>query len=105
MWSGWTGPGPKTIIPARAGAKLSSRLVADQDPHKVYEQLQSYIESIAPATVSVDVRLLTTGEPALIPFDLPEMQAAAHAYERDGVRRRYSRAAAAASLLSPTFAI
>ena len=82
MWSGWTGPGPKTIIPARAGAKLSSRLVADQDPHKVYEQLQSYIESTAPATVSVDVRLLTTGEPALIPFDLPDMQAAARAYER-----------------------
>jgi acetylornithine deacetylase/succinyl-diaminopimelate desuccinylase-like protein len=82
MWSGWTGPGPKTIIPARAGAKLSSRLVADQDPHKVFEQLKQYIESIAPPTVTVKVSLLTTGEPALIPYDLPEMQAAARAYER-----------------------
>jgi acetylornithine deacetylase/succinyl-diaminopimelate desuccinylase-like protein len=82
MWSGWSGPGPKTIIPARAGAKLSSRLVADQDPHVVFEQLKRYIESVAPPTVSVSVRLVTTGEPALVPFDLPEMQAAARAYEK-----------------------
>jgi acetylornithine deacetylase/succinyl-diaminopimelate desuccinylase-like protein len=82
LWSGWTGPGPKTIIPARATAKLSSRLVANQDPHTVYEQLKAYVASIAPPTVTVEVRLLTTGEPALIPFDLPEMQAAARAYER-----------------------
>jgi acetylornithine deacetylase/succinyl-diaminopimelate desuccinylase-like protein len=82
MWSGWTGPGPKTIIPAKAGAKLSSRLVGNQDPHKIYQQLKQYIESITPPTVTVTVNLLTTGEPALIPFDLPEMQAAARAYEK-----------------------
>jgi acetylornithine deacetylase/succinyl-diaminopimelate desuccinylase-like protein len=82
MWSGWTGPGPKTIIPARAGAKLSSRLVGNQNPHTIYERLKSFIESVAPPTVNVKVSLLTTGEPALIPFDLPEMQAAARAYER-----------------------
>ena len=82
MWSGWTGPGPKTIIPAKAGAKLSSRLVANQDPHKIYDLLKKHIEAIAPKTVKVEVSLLTTGMPALIPFDIPEMQAAAHAYER-----------------------
>jgi acetylornithine deacetylase/succinyl-diaminopimelate desuccinylase-like protein len=82
LWSGWSGPGPKTIIPAKAGAKLSSRLVGNQNPHKIFELLKRYIESIAPPTVTVEVRLLTTGEPALIPFDLPEMQAAARAYER-----------------------
>lgn len=82
MWSGWTGPGPKTIVPQKAGAKLSSRLVANQDPHKIYELLRDYILSIAPETVKVDVQLLTTGRPALIPFDLPEMQAAARAYEK-----------------------
>lgn len=81
MWSGWTGPGPKTIIPAKAGAKLSFRLVADQDPHKVFEQVKHYIETIAPPTVEVSVNLLTNGYPALIPFDLPEMQAAVRAYE------------------------
>jgi acetylornithine deacetylase/succinyl-diaminopimelate desuccinylase-like protein len=82
LWSGWAGPGPKTIIPATAGAKLSSRLVGNQDPHKIYGLLKSHIEAVAPPTVRVAVRLLTTGEPALIPFDLPEMQAAARAYER-----------------------
>lgn len=82
LWSGWSGPGPKTIIPAKAGCKLSSRLVGNQDPHKIFELIKSYVESVAPPTVHVEVRLLTTGEPALIPFDLPEMQAAARAYER-----------------------
>jgi acetylornithine deacetylase/succinyl-diaminopimelate desuccinylase-like protein len=82
LWSGWTGPGPKTIIPQKAGAKLSSRLVANQDPHKIFELLKAYLESIAPPTVRLDVRLLTTGRAALIPFDIPEMQAAARAYER-----------------------
>jgi acetylornithine deacetylase/succinyl-diaminopimelate desuccinylase-like protein len=82
IWSGWSGPGPKTIIPARAGAKLSSRLVGNQDPHKIFSLLKQYIESITPPSVKVEVRLLTTGNPALIPFDLPEMKAASRAYER-----------------------
>jgi len=82
MWSGWTGPGPKTIIPQKAGAKLSSRLVANQDPHKIFTLLKDYLESIAPPTVKLEVRLLTTGRAALILFDIPEMQAAARAYAR-----------------------
>lgn len=82
IWSGWTGPGPKTIIPAKAGAKLSSRLVANQDPHKIFKLVKEYIESSAPPTVATNVKLLTTGNPALIPFDLPEMQAAVRAYEK-----------------------
>jgi acetylornithine deacetylase/succinyl-diaminopimelate desuccinylase-like protein len=82
MWSGWSGPGPKTIIPQKAGAKLSSRLVGNQHPDKIYALLKNYIESIAPETVKVNVRLVTAGMPALIPFDLPEMQAASRAYEK-----------------------
>ena len=81
LLSGWTGPGPKTIIPATAMAKISCRLVGNQDPHTIYEKLNDYIESLAPPTVKVTVSLLTTGEPALIDFTLPEMQAAARAYE------------------------
>jgi acetylornithine deacetylase/succinyl-diaminopimelate desuccinylase-like protein len=80
MWSGYSGPGPKTIIPAKAGAKLSSRLVANQDPDKIYKLLKKHIESITPPTVKVKVSLVTKGRPALIPFDLPEMQAASRAY-------------------------
>jgi acetylornithine deacetylase/succinyl-diaminopimelate desuccinylase-like protein len=82
LLSGWTGPGPKTIIPATAMAKISCRLVGNQDPRKIYQQLKDYIESLAPPTVDVTVDLLTTGEPALIDFTIPEMQAAARAYER-----------------------
>ena len=82
MWSGWTGPGPKTIVPAKAGCKISSRLVGNQDPHKIFDLIKRFIESIAPPTVRVDVRLITTGKAALFPFDIPEMQAAARAYEK-----------------------
>lgn len=82
MWSGYSGPGPKTIIPAIAGAKISSRLVGNQDPDRIFEVVKAFIESITPPTVDVTVSLLTTGKPALIPFDIPEMQAAARAYER-----------------------
>jgi len=81
MWSGWTGPGPKTIIPSKASAKFSSRLVGNQDPDKIFELIKSYIKSITPPTVTVDVRLLTTGKAALFPFDTPEMKAASRAYE------------------------
>jgi acetylornithine deacetylase/succinyl-diaminopimelate desuccinylase-like protein len=82
LWSGYSGPGPKTIIPAKAGAKLSSRLVGNQDPDKIYKLLKKHIESVTPPTVKVKVTLLTKGKPALIPFDLPEMQAASDAYEK-----------------------
>lgn len=82
IWGGYAGPGPKTIIPAAAGAKLSSRLVANQDPDKIFELIKAHIDGVTPNTVNVEVKLLTTGRPALIPFDLPEMQAARRAYER-----------------------
>jgi acetylornithine deacetylase/succinyl-diaminopimelate desuccinylase-like protein len=82
IWGGWSGPGPKTVIPAKAAAKLSSRLVGNQDPDKIFTLLKKYIESIAPPSVKVNVKLVTKGSPALIPFDLPEMQAASRAYER-----------------------
>lgn len=92
MWSGWTGPGPKTIIPARAGAKFSSRLVGNQDPHKIFELFKTYINSIAPPTVHVEVKLITTGKAALFPFDIPEMQAALRAYEKGwGVKPIFTR--------------
>ena len=82
LWSGYSGPGPKTIVPAKAGAKLSARLVGNQDPEKIFKLLKKHIESITPPTVKVEVNLLTKGKPALIPFDLPEMQAASRAYAK-----------------------
>ncbi len=92
MWSGWTGPGPKTIIPARAGAKFSSRLVGNQDPDKVFACFKEYIESITPPTVEVELRLLNTALPVLFSFDIPEMQAASRAYEKGwGVKPIFTR--------------
>ncbi len=82
MWSGWSGPGSKTIVPAKAGAKLSSRLVGNQDPHKIYEQIKDFIQSVAPPTVQVDVSLSNVCKPALFPFDGPSMEAASRAYEK-----------------------
>ncbi len=82
LWSGYSGPGPKTIIPASAGAKVSCRLVGDQDPDKIFRLLKKHIESLAPPTVKVKTTLLSKGKPALIPFDLPEMQAATRAYKK-----------------------
>jgi acetylornithine deacetylase/succinyl-diaminopimelate desuccinylase-like protein len=82
IWSGWTGPGPKTIVPSKAGAKISCRLVGNQDPHKIFQLLESFIASVTPKTVKVNVRLLNVGQPALFPFDSPVMQAASRAYEK-----------------------
>jgi len=82
LWSGYSGPGPKTIIPANAGAKVSSRLVGNQDPDKIFKLIKDYIAGITPSTVRVNVSLVTKGKPALIPFDLPEMQAAREAYKK-----------------------
>ena len=82
LLSGWTGSGPKTIVPAKALAKISCRLVGNQNPQKIHQQLQQYILSLAPPSVTMSVRLLATGEPALIDVNIPEMQAAARAYEK-----------------------
>ncbi|MGZ3637755.1 MAG: M20/M25/M40 family metallo-hydrolase, partial [Ktedonobacterales bacterium] len=79
--SGWVGAGPKTIIPAKAMAKVSCRLVGNQDPDKIYQQLTQYIASITPPTVTVSFSLLSKGGPALIDYNIPEMQAAVRAYE------------------------
>ena len=62
LWSGWSGPGPKTIIPAKAGCKISSRLVGNQDPDKIFRQMKEYIESITPPTVTVDVTAADHGQ-------------------------------------------
>src|SRR5262245_15417088 len=82
MWSGYSGPGPKTIIPAKAGAKVSCRLVGNQNPDKIFRLLKKHIEKITPPTMKLKIKLLTKGKPALIPFDLPEMQAAARAFQK-----------------------
>ncbi len=82
LLSGWTGEGAKTVLPAKAMAKISCRLVADQDPHEIYELTKAYIAQITPSTVRSELKLLNMGDPAMIDPNLPEMKAAVRAYER-----------------------
>lgn len=79
---GWTGEGSKTVIPARALAKVSCRLVPDQDPDRVYELLKAYVTRLTPDTISSQVRMLHVGKrAAVIPINAKPFQVAASAYE------------------------
>ncbi|MBE2270031.1 MAG: dipeptidase [Anaerolinea sp.] len=82
LLSGWTGEGAKTVLPAKAMAKISCRLVADQDPVEIYELVKAYVAQITPPTVRAELKLLNMGDAALMETDMPEMQAAVRAYER-----------------------
>jgi acetylornithine deacetylase/succinyl-diaminopimelate desuccinylase-like protein len=81
MWSGFQGDGAKTIIPAHAHAKVSCRLVADQDPRKVYEALRGLVAEVAPSGVEVTTTYIHGGNPSLTPTDHPATRAAARAIE------------------------
>jgi acetylornithine deacetylase/succinyl-diaminopimelate desuccinylase-like protein len=81
IWGGFQGEGSKTIIPAEAHAKISCRLVAHQDPDRIFEALQAYVAKIAPPGVTVDVRRLGSGRPTLTSVDNPVAAAAARALE------------------------
>jgi acetylornithine deacetylase/succinyl-diaminopimelate desuccinylase-like protein len=76
---GFTGAGAKTVIPAKAVAKVSMRLVPGMTPAKSFALYKGYVERIAPAGVDVAVRLIHSGDPCLIPVDNPYIQAATHA--------------------------
>lgn len=79
---GFHGAGNKTVLPAKALAKVSCRLVANQRPDKIYEQIRSYVRQIAPPTVHIEVRKLAgQGDPGLIDINDPGMRAAVRAYE------------------------
>jgi len=81
LWGGFQGEGSKTIIPAHAHAKISCRLVSDQDPDRIFAAFRDHVLAIAPAGVRVDVRKLGGGRPSLTPIDHPATQAAARALE------------------------
>jgi acetylornithine deacetylase/succinyl-diaminopimelate desuccinylase-like protein len=81
LWGGFQGDGSKTIIPAHAHAKVSCRLVAAQDPDRIFEAFEAYVEEIAPPGVTTTVRYLGGGRPSMTPMDHPATQAAARALE------------------------
>jgi len=81
IWGGFEGEGPKTIIPAHAHAKISCRLVANQDPEQVFQLVAGYITKLAPRTVRYTIQRLGDGMPSLTPIDHPATLAAARALE------------------------
>lgn len=87
IWGGYTGEGSKTVLPSKAYAKVSCRLVANQDHHKISQAFIDYIKSIAPKHIRVEVRPMHGGEAYLCPIDLPAYKAAEEAISKSwGVR-------------------
>ena len=76
---GFIGAGAKTVIPAKALAKVSMRLVPDMTPAKAFDLYKSYVEKLVPPGVDAEVRLIHSGDPCLIPVDNPYIKAATRA--------------------------
>ena len=87
MWGGYTGEGSKTVIPSKAYAKISMRLVPNQNPEKIADLFIAHFHSIAPACVTVKVVNLHGGRPYVSPVDSPAYRAAAQALETTFGRR------------------
>jgi len=80
--AGFTGDGAKTVIPAVAMAKVSMRLVPNQDPDKIAELFEAYVKKIAPKTVDVKVTRMHGGKPWMTDFDNKYVQAAGRAIQK-----------------------
>lgn len=81
IWGGFQGEGSKTIIPAEANAKVSLRLVADQDPDEVERLFTDFVKSFVPEDFEIKVTNHSNGWPVITPIDSKEMKAAAKALE------------------------
>jgi acetylornithine deacetylase/succinyl-diaminopimelate desuccinylase-like protein len=79
MPGGFTGAGAKTVIPAKAVAKVSMRLVPDMTPQEAFAQYKAYVESLKPAGIELDVRLIHSGDAIVIGTDNPYIEAATRA--------------------------
>jgi len=82
IWGGYTGEGAKTVLPSKAFAKISSRLVPDQNHEKIGHLFEAYFVGIAPSSVKVKVKYLHGGQAYVCPIDLPAYKAAEKAYEQ-----------------------
>lgn len=80
IWGGYTGEGAKTVLPSKAFAKVSTRLVPNQNHYKIAEQFKKHFETIAPKSVKVKVSSLHGGQGYVCPIDIPAYKAAEKAY-------------------------
>jgi acetylornithine deacetylase/succinyl-diaminopimelate desuccinylase-like protein len=78
---GYTGPGAKTVLPSTVHAKISMRLVPDQDPQEIGRLFKEYVEQITPDTVRVDVQVEHGGHPTIVDIEHPAIKAAVSAYQ------------------------
>jgi acetylornithine deacetylase/succinyl-diaminopimelate desuccinylase-like protein len=81
IWGGYTGEGAKTVLPSKAFAKMSMRLVPNQSSEKITKLFADYFKSVAPTSVKVEVRPHHGGEPVVTPTDSIAYQAASKAME------------------------
>jgi len=81
LFSGYQGEGAKTVLPARAGAKVSMRLVPNQDPEKISQLFADYVQGIVPAGVHVEITGVHGAQPVLIDVQGPIVDAAMAAQE------------------------
>ena len=81
MWGGYQGEGAKTVLPAKAGAKFSFRLVPNQDPHQVAASLRTFIEEQIPPGIEMNLIEHHGAPGVIIPLDNPFMSAASKAIE------------------------
>jgi acetylornithine deacetylase/succinyl-diaminopimelate desuccinylase-like protein len=82
LLSGFTGEGAKTVLPAVAMAKISMRLVPNQEPEKIAKLFEDYVRKIAPKTVELKFTNMHGGKPWMTSFDNPFVQAASRAIEK-----------------------
>jgi acetylornithine deacetylase/succinyl-diaminopimelate desuccinylase-like protein len=82
LLSGFTGEGSKTVIPAVAMAKVSMRLVPDQDPGEIARQFETHLRKVTPRTVTLTLTRMHGGKPWITAYDNPFVRAAGRAIER-----------------------
>ena len=77
---GYTGPGGKTVLPSQVHAKISMRLVPDQDPDQIAQLYRDYIREIAPPSVTVEITTGGGAPASITDYNIPAMKAASSAY-------------------------
>jgi acetylornithine deacetylase/succinyl-diaminopimelate desuccinylase-like protein len=82
VWGGYQGEGEKTIIPGKATAKISMRLVPNQDPESIKGKFEEYVRDITPDTVGVEIKFLSSGKPTVMDIDNKFFKKADAAYKK-----------------------
>ena len=86
IWGGYTGEGSKTVIPSKAYAKFSTRLVPNQNPEKIAKQVERHIRKLLPKTVHCKFEVLSTGKPWVAPYTHPDFSEG-DSRAREGLRK------------------